>query len=75
MNVKNNYEKQILDHNDKKLSLIVRDNINLFSSTDIPTKANYNAILQVNFVGSAKKIRKELKQYIKKNKQIKLEYS
>ncbi len=34
-NMRKNYEKQILDYNIEKFSPMIRDNINLFSSTEI----------------------------------------
>ncbi len=40
---------------------MVRDDIDLFSSTKILTQANKNAALQVNSMSGAKKIREELK--------------
>ena len=61
------YKRQILDYNIKKFSLIVRADINLFSSTKILTQANKNAALQVNSMSGAKKIKEKLKWYIKKN--------
>ena len=51
---------------------MVRDNIDMFFSTKIVTQANENAILQVNFVSSAKKIKKELKWYIERSEWLKL---
>ncbi len=60
-NMRKDYEKQILDYNVEKFSLMVRDDIDLFSSTEILTQADKNAALQVNSVSGAKKIRKELK--------------
>ncbi len=60
-NMRKGYEKQILDYNVEKFSLMVRDDIDLFSSTKILTQVDENAALQVNSVSGAKKIRKELK--------------
>ena len=39
------YEKQILDYNIEKFSLMVRDNIDIFSFTKILTEADKNAAL------------------------------
>ena len=39
------YEKQILDHNVEKFSLIVRDDKDIFSFTEILIKANKNVAL------------------------------
>ncbi len=69
------YKKQILDYNVEKFSLMVRDDIDLFSSTEILTQADKNTALQVNSVSSAKKIREELKWYIEKNERLKLGHS
>lgn len=44
-NIRKSYEKQILDHNVKKFSLIVRVNLDMFFSTKILTQANQNAKL------------------------------
>lgn len=60
-NMKKGYEKQILDHNVKKLNLIVRSNFNIFSFIETLTQANQNIILQVNLVSGAKIIIKYLK--------------
>ncbi len=69
------YEKQILDYNVKKFSLMVRDDIDLFSSTEILTQVDENAALQVNSVSGAKKIREELKWYIEKSERLRLGHS
>ena len=55
------YEKQILDHNVKKFSLIIRANLDMFSSTETLIQADQNAALQVNSVSGAKKIMEDLK--------------
>lgn len=39
------YKRQILDHNIEKFSLIVKDNINIFSSTKLLMQANKNTVL------------------------------
>ncbi len=44
-NMRNSYEKQILDHNVEKFSLMVRDDIDMFSSNETLTEANKNAAL------------------------------
>lgn len=54
--MRKNYEKQFLDDNSKKFSLIIGDNINMFSSTKILTQANKNAVLQVNSMSNTKNI-------------------
>lgn len=70
-----NYEKQILDHSIEKFSLIIKDNIDMFSSTKALTEVNKNVVLQINSINSAKKIIKDLKWHIKKDKYIKLQHS
>ena len=55
------YEKQILDHHIEKFSLIVKDDIDMFSSTEILTEVNKNVALQVNSVSDAKSIMEDLK--------------
>ncbi len=74
-NIKKGYKRQILDYNIEKFSLMVRDDIDLFSSTKILTQANENAPLQVNSMSDAKIIKKELKWYIEKSERLKLGYS
>ncbi len=44
-NMRKGYKKQILDYNVEKFSLIVRDDIDLFSSTKILTQDDKNAAL------------------------------
>ncbi len=61
INMRKSYEKQILDHNVEKFSLMVKDDINMFSSTETLTEADKNAELQVNSVSGAKKITEDLK--------------
>ncbi len=60
-NMKKDYEKQILDYNVEKFNLMVRDDIDLLSSTEILTQVDKNIALQVNSVSDAKKIKEELK--------------
>lgn len=74
-NMRKGYEKQILDHNVEKFSLIVRDDIVMFSSTKTFTEADKNATLQVNSVSGAKKITKDLKWLIEKDEHKRLQYS
>ncbi len=69
------YEKQILDYNVEKFSLMVRDDIDLLSSTEMLTQVDKNAALQVNSVSNAKKIREELMWYIEKSERLKLGHS
>ncbi len=71
-NLRKSYEKEILDHNVEKFSLMIRDGIDLFSSSKILTQTDKNTALQVNSVSSEKKIRKELKWYIEKSKRLRL---
>ncbi len=54
---------------------MTKNDIDLFSFIKILIQVNINVILKVNSVNNAKKIKKELKWHIKKNKQLKLEYS
>lgn len=54
---------------------MIRDNINIFSYTKTLTKVNKNTVLQVNSVNGIKKITKDLKWYIKKDKHIRLQHS
>ena len=51
--MKKGYEKQILNHNVEKFSLMMKDDINIFSSIEILTKADKNTALQVNFIKSS----------------------
>ena len=53
--MRKSYEKQILDHNVDKFSLIVRDDIDMFFSIKTLTEANKNTALQVNSISGAKK--------------------
>ncbi len=73
--MRKSYEKQILDYNVEKFSLMVRDDINLFSSTEIVIQADENTALQVNSVGGAKKIREELKWCIERSERLRLGHS
>lgn len=59
--IRKDYEKQILDHNVKNFSLIVKVNLNIFFSTETLTQAKQNGALQVNPVSDAKKIIEDLK--------------
>ena len=69
------YERQIPNHNIEKFSLMVRDDIDMFSSIEILIQVDKNTILQVNSMNDAKKIKEELKWYIKRNEQVRLHYS
>lgn len=69
------YEKQTLDHNVEKFSLMVRDDIDMFSSSEILTEADKNAALQVNSVSGAKKITGDLKWHVGKAECIRLRHS
>ena len=75
MNMKKGYEKQILDHNVEKFSLMVRDDIDMFSSTETLTEVDKNAALQVNSVSGAKSITEDLKWHVEKDKCIRLRHS
>lgn len=55
------YKRQILDQKDKKFNWMVKDDINMFSSTKILMQSNKNAILQINSLSDAQKTREELK--------------
>ena len=44
-NMRKGYEKQILDHNIEKFSLMVRANLDMFSSAETLTQADRNAAL------------------------------
>ena len=43
--MRKNYKRQIFDYNIEKFSLMIKDDINLFSFTKILTQANKNAAL------------------------------
>ena len=49
------YEKQILDYNVEKFSLMVKADLDIFASTKALTQADQNAKLRVNSVIGAKK--------------------
>lgn len=51
---------------------MIRDDIDMFLSTELLLQANKNTILQVNLVSNTKKIGKELKWHIRRNEQRKL---
>lgn len=55
-NIKKGYKKQILDQNIKKFNLIVRDDLNIFSSTRILTQINQNTVLPINSIKNKKKL-------------------
>lgn len=59
--MRKNYEKQILNHNIEKFSLMVKDDINMFLFTKILIQANKNGVLQINSISGAKNIGEELK--------------
>ena len=73
--MKNSYEKQTLDHNVEKFSLMVRDDIDMFSSIETLTEADKNAALQINSINGVKSITEDLKCYVRKDKCIRLRYS
>ena len=74
-NMRKGYEKQILDHNVEKFSLMVRANLDKFSSAKTLTQADQNAALQVNSVSGAKKIMEDLKWHLGKDECRRLQYS
>ena len=69
------YKKQILDHNVEKFSLMVRDDIDMFFSTETLTEADKNAALQFNSVSGAKSITEDLKWHVGKDERIRLRHS
>ena len=73
--MKKDYEKQILDHNVEKFSLMVREDIDMFSSIETIIEADKNAIMQVNSVSGAKSIPEDMKWHIGKDKRIKLRHN
>lgn len=64
--------RQILNHYFEKFSLMIRDDIEILSSTKIPIQPNKNVILEVNFVSGAKNIKDEINKYIESNEQERL---
>ena len=74
-NMRKSYKKQIPDHNMKKLSLMARDDIDMFSSIEKLTKADKNAALQVNSVSGGKSITEDLNWHVEKDELIRLQYS
>lgn len=73
--MRDGYEKQILNHNVEKFSLMVRDDIDMFSFTETLTEADKNATLQVNSMSDAKKITEDLNWLIRKDERKKLQHS
>ena len=74
-NIRKSYEKQILDHNVEKFSLMVRADLDMFSSAETLTQANQNAALQVNLVSGAKKIMEDLKWHFRRDECWRLQYN
>ena len=74
-NIRKSHEKQIHDHSVKKFSLMVRANLDIFSSAETLTQVDQNAALQVNSVSGAKKIMEDLKWHLGKNWCQRLQYS
>lgn len=70
--MKKSYENQILDHNIEKFNLIIKDDVDMFSSIEALIEASKNAELQVNFISNIKKIIKDLKWHVQKNEHIRL---
>lgn len=75
MNMRTDYHKQIFNHNVEKFSLIVKNDIDIFSSTEILTEAKKITALQVNSVNSAKSITEDLKWDVGKDERISLRHS
>lgn len=73
--MKKGQKKHILDYNTEKFSIIIKDDINMFLSTQILMQTEKNVVLQVNFVNDIKKIRVELKWHIEGNEQVILQHS
>lgn len=67
-NIRKTYERQILDYNVEKFSLIIRDDIDMFLSTEILTQVDKNTVLQVNSISGTMKIEEELRWHIERNK-------
>ena len=74
-NMRKSYEKQILDHNVEKFSLIVRADLDMFSSSETLTQVDQNAALQVNLISGANKIMEDLKWHLRKDECQRLQYS
>ena len=74
-NIRRVDEKPTLDHNVEKFNLMVRDNINIFSSTKTLTEANKIVALQVNPISGIKNITKDLKCHMRKDTHIRLRHS
>lgn len=70
--MRTDYEKQISDHNIKKLSLMKRVDLEIFFSTKILSQSKQNAELHINLVTGIKKIIEDLKYHFGKNKWQKL---
>lgn len=66
------YKKQIIDHNVEKFCLIIKADIDMFSSVKTLTQAYRDVELQVNFVNGRKKIREDLRWQFRKNECRKL---
>lgn len=73
--MKKSYKIQILDHNIQKFGLIIKANLNMFSSAEILIQVDQNTVLQINLVSGAKKMIKDLKWHLRKYKCQKLYYS
>ena len=73
--MKKGYEKQILDHNIERFSLMIRDNIDMFFFTGILTEVDKNAALHVNSVNNIKSITEDLKWQVGKDKHIRPRHS
>ena len=69
------YEKQILDWNIEKFSLMVKADLDIFASAETLTQANQNAELQVNLVSGVINIMKDLKWHLEKDERRRLQYS
>lgn len=55
INIKKRYEKQILNHNIKKFSFMIKTNLNIFFSIKILIQISQNTKFQMNLISNIKK--------------------